>query len=91
MNPADKKQQANTLRLQALALLEQATAIDGLKPYRVTHANGFGTAEYLGGFDHEPSAEEAAAFFELNFEPDRDEVLTIRLTSWEAILGIKKL
>lgn len=66
-----------SLRTQALALLEQAQAIDGLKPFVVMHDHEYGTTGYLCWSGHEPDEEQAEAVLEADFDPDRGERLTI--------------
>ncbi len=68
---------ALALRAQALALLEQAKAIDGLQPFVVTHSHATGTSSYLAWAKSEPTEAQAASVLDAEFEPDRDEFLAI--------------
>lgn len=78
MKISDQDQtKALSLRAQALALLEQAQAIDGLKPFVVMHDHEFGASGYVCWFDREPRQEEAEAILETEFEPDRGERLQV--------------
>lgn len=81
-----EQQNAAELRKQALALLEQATAIDSRRPYVIAHEHRFGTSTYLAWFKQQPSEAEAAASLDSEFEPDREETLTI-----EPITNLKDL
>lgn len=65
------------LRAKALALLQQAEALDGLRPFMVIHEHDAGTAGYLAWNHDVPSEKEASAVLTSEFEVDREEVLTV--------------
>ena len=69
--------QALKLRIEALALLQKAEALDGLKPYAVTHQHRFGASTYFIWASHAPSTEEACAVLDGPFEPKLEESLDI--------------
>ena len=66
-----------SLRVKALALLQEAQAVDGLKPFTVTHIHANGEATYLVWASETPTKEQAAACLDSEFEPVRDERLAI--------------
>lgn len=74
---SDTETKALQLRTQALALLEQAQSLDGLKPFIVMHQHNYGSSGYLCWFDREPTADEAATCLDAEFEPNRNETLFI--------------
>ena len=77
------------LRVQALALLEQARALDGLRPFTVTHAHSFGSSTYMLWSTTAPTAAQAQVVLDCDFEPHRDETLTIEDNfSLEEITGV---
>jgi hypothetical protein len=65
------------LRSKALALLQEAQALDGLKPFTVTHHHSYGASTYVLWAETQPSEDEAEAVLDAEFEPDRDETLEI--------------
>ena len=65
------------LRTQALALLQQAAAIDGLKPFGVTHWHDSGASTYIVWATAAPGEAEASKVLESEFEPDQGERLEI--------------
>lgn len=65
------------LRTEALALLQEAQAIDGLKPFTVTHTHSHGESTYILWAAATPSKDEAVAVLDCEFESDRDETLTV--------------
>jgi hypothetical protein len=73
----DQDTRARLLRAKALGLLEEAGAIDGLKPFLVTHQFGNGAANYLLWSREAPNEAEAESVLDAEFEPDRDEYLGI--------------
>lgn len=89
MQQKEAGRQAADLRKQALALLEQASQLDGLKPYLVTHRHESGTSVYLATFDHEPSESEAVDALTLDFEPARDEELDVDPIPLHKLVGIE--
>ena len=74
MTPDDDR--GLVLRCQALALLEQAAAVDGLKPFAVTHQHEFGVSTYIL-WSSKLNECDAAAVLDSSFEPKRNEWLTI--------------
>lgn len=77
------------MRVQALALLQQAAAMDRLKPYAVTHRHEHGSSTYLLWSHDVPSEAQAAAVLEADYEPEKGESLDIEtLFSLEEICGI---
>ncbi|RUP30824.1 hypothetical protein [Curvibacter gracilis] len=69
--------QALKLRIEALALLQQAEALDRLKPYAVTHEHRSGSSTYFLWASHAPSTESACTVLDAPFEPELDETLDI--------------
>lgn len=65
------------LRTKALALLQEAQAVDGLKPFTVTHTHSFGESTYVLWAAEKPTQEEAKAVLDSEFEPDREETLVV--------------
>lgn len=65
------------LRTQALALLQEAQAFDGLKPFIVTHTHSFGETTYVLWAAETPSQIEAETVLDCEFEPDREETLVV--------------
>lgn len=65
------------LRAQALALLQEAQAIDGLKPFTVTHTHREGESTYVVWAPEPPTEGQVEAVLESSFEPYRDETLVI--------------
>ena len=75
MTPDDDR--GLVLRCQALALLEQAAAVDGLKPFAVTHQHEFGASTYLLWSTAKPTESDAVEVLDSLFEPERNEWLTV--------------
>ena len=65
------------LRVEALALLQQAESLDRLKPYAVTHEHRSGSSTYFLWASHAPSTEEACTVLDAPFESELDETLDI--------------
>lgn len=65
------------LRTKALALLQEAQAVDGLKPFTVTHTHSFGESTYVLWAAETPTQEQAEAVLDSEFEPDREETLVV--------------
>ena len=65
------------LRTQALALLQEAQAADGLKPFTVTHTHSYGESTYVLWAAETPTQEHAKAVLDCEFEPERDETLAV--------------
>ena len=65
------------LRAQALALLQEAQQIDGLKPFTVTHTHRFGNSTYVLWAKSMPDQDQAISVLDSAFEPERDEYLAI--------------
>lgn len=68
---------ALTYRVQALALMQQAHAADGLRPFVVTHMHRFGSSAYLVWAPEQPTEEQASRVLDAQFEPARLETLEI--------------
>lgn len=73
----NKQVKALQLRAKALALLEEAAALDGLKPYSVTHRHHDGASTYLLWAAEAPGKGESAKVLDDEFEPDKGEELDI--------------
>lgn len=67
---------ALNLRKRAMALLDQAEALDGLHPFVVTHRHNFGQSSYVLWARTQPAQEDAELVLDATFDPD-DEELTI--------------
>jgi hypothetical protein len=78
---------AQALREQARNLLEQAEGLDGQKAFVIAHEHEYGTSIYLRWFREHPSEEEAAAVMDSEFEPDREEYLTIEPLGLDDMTG----
>lgn len=65
------------LRTKALALLEEAQAVDGLKPFVVTHSHNYGSSSYIAWNKEMPDEDDAEKVLDAEYEPDKDESLTI--------------
>lgn len=66
------------LRRKAAEMMQQAQDIDGLRPVIVVHEHEFGTSCHVGWFGTDtPSEKQAAGILPCDFEPERDEYLTI--------------
>lgn len=77
------------LRTQALGLLQQAEAIDGLKPYIVMHEHRFGISGYMAWHYRELNEADASSVLDEEFEEERGEVLTIESNvSLEELTGV---
>lgn len=72
-----KSTKALQLRTQALAILQEAQQLDGLKPYTVTHSHCAGNSTYIIWATSMPSEEQAKTVLDSAFEPWRDEHLTV--------------
>lgn len=73
----DKQTKALQLRTTALALLEEAAALDGLQPFSVTHRHQYGASTYLFWAADAPDEDSAAKALEADYEPDKGEELDI--------------
>ena len=69
---------AMDLRKQALALLQQAQAIDGLKPFTANHTHRFGETTYIIWSEQTPDEDGAASVVAAKFEPELEETLFIQ-------------
>ncbi|WP_199028468.1 hypothetical protein [Ralstonia sp. ASV6] len=69
--------EAASLRTRARELLDQAHALDGLKPFMVIHEHEYGTTGYLAWSEQKLSQAEAEGVLDAKFEEDREEVLTV--------------
>jgi len=75
--PDPKSTKALQLRTQALALLQEAQQLDGLKPYTVTHSHYAGSSTYIIWAASMPSEDQAKSVLDSEFEPWRDEHLHV--------------
>lgn len=73
----DKDTKALALRVQALGLLQEAQALDGLRLFVVTHHHEYGASVYLVWSDDSPSEEDACLVLDAEFEEDRNESIDI--------------
>lgn len=76
------------LRARALALLQQARELDGLRPFAVTHRHRFGSSTYLLWATQTPSEHEAAAALDADYEPGREELAIEEALSLEQLAGV---
>lgn len=74
---SDNETKAISLRTQAMACLQEAEALDGLKPFIITHEHRHGVSTYLAWFRGMPTEEQAAAIIEEEFEPEIEESISI--------------
>lgn len=65
------------LRKEARALLEKAQALDGLRPYAVTHEFESGSSSYIAWGGNELSEIDAFSVLDSRFEKDRGESLIV--------------
>ena len=65
------------LRVQALALLKAAQAMDGLKPFTVTHSHATGESTYVLWAKEITTVDQAESVLDSVFEPDKDEWLAV--------------
>lgn len=73
----DDEARALQLRVQALALLEQAAAIDGMKPFVAVHHDGQQATPFLLWSAATPDEEAVAAVIEASVDPGRGERIAI--------------
>lgn len=73
----DKDTKALALRAQAQGLLQEAQALDGLEPFKVTHQHECGASVYLVWSDDRPSEADACLVLDAEFEEDRNESIDI--------------
>lgn len=86
---SESESTADQLRRQAADLLRQAQALDGLKPFIVTHAHEFGESSYMTWFGDEPTEEMATSVLDSEFEPDRNETLFVEeYVTIEELVGV---
>lgn len=85
----DKETKALQLRTKALALLEEAATLDGLKPYSVTHRHEYGASTYLLWSLDEPDEDDAVKVLDADYEPDEGEELDIETSlTLEELTGV---
>lgn len=85
----DAQTQALSLRVQAQALLEQAQALDELKPFLVLHVHSGGGSPYILWASETPSQDDAEHILEEEFEPRYSETLVIApLGTLEEMTGV---
>lgn len=77
-NPA-----AQSLRLAANALLQEADNLDQQMAYAVVHKHRFGETAYTLRFDKEPTEQVISECDALNFEPEKDSVSVFRMFTHE--------
>lgn len=73
----DQQTKALELRVKAQALLEQAQALDGFKPFAIVHDHQYGVSCYLAWHLQEPTQSQAESILHCEFEPDRSESLHV--------------
>ena len=72
-----KSMKALQLRVQALALLQEAQQLDGLKPFTVTHMHAYGDSTYLLWAESVPDEAQAELVLDCEFEPELNESLIV--------------
>lgn len=75
--PSEAQQEGTRLRTEALALLEQAEKLDGLRAYEIHHEHSHGLSHYLMWSAEYPSDQQAEAVLDIEFDPDADETLEV--------------
>lgn len=65
------------LRAKAFALMKEAEAIDGLKPYLISHRHEFGMAGYIGWANTEVTTLMASSILDSPFEEGKGKFLSI--------------
>lgn len=85
-DPSDLR--ALQLRARALALLQEARELDGLRPFAVTHRHKFGSSTYLLWAARTPQEHEAAAGLDADYEPDREELAIEEGLTLEQLAGV---
>lgn len=73
----EAKQEGTRLRTEALALLERAEKLDGLRPYEVHHEHSHGLSHYLMWSAEHPRDQEAEAILDIEFDAEADETLEV--------------
>lgn len=76
------------LRARALALLQEARELDGLRPFAVTHRHEFGSSTYLLWAARTPQEHEAEAALDADYEPDREELAIEEDLTLEQLAGV---
>lgn len=80
--------QAQAVRCKALADLQHARSLDHKNPYSITHRHNYGQTTYILWSVDEPTEEEAIKLLHSEYEPDKDESLTIEMLTLEELLGV---
>ena len=75
-------------RMQAMALLREATDLDGLSAYAVHHRHEHGGSSYVLWSKKQPNEAEAQSVLDVPFEPDRGEDLAVDSLTLEELVGI---
>lgn len=77
-----------TLRAQALALLQEASSLDGLRPFVASHRHAYGDTTYMLWASRTPAQEDLSAILDAEFEPEKGECIVIEENlSLEAVAG----
>lgn len=85
VNDFDK---AMDLRKQALALLQEAQAIDGLKPFTANHSHRFGETTYIIWSAQTPDEDEATSVLEDEFESELETLFIQEGITLEQMTGV---
>ena len=83
-----RETKALVLRAKALAALQEAAAIDGLKPFIVTHSHEYGASIYLVWASESLREENVNEALDCDYEPDRGEELCIDAPPLEDLVGL---
>lgn len=78
-------------RMQAMALLREATDLDGLSAYAVHHRHEHGGSSYVLWSKNQPNEAEAQGVLDAPFEPDRGEDLAVDTLTLEELVGISRV
>lgn len=87
---AESEVTSASLRQQALALLEQAHALDGRKPFVLVHRHEYGDTTYLTWQTQEPSGETLQKVLQAPFEPEKDEEVLVADVDMAEVVGLPK-
>lgn len=84
----DNQTKALQLRTKALALLEEAATLDGLKPFGVTHRHEYGASTYLLWAHDTPDEDQATKVLDAEYEPDKEELNIETSITLEELTGV---
>lgn len=74
---SDNETKAIALRTQAMACLQEAETLDGLKPFVVTHTYKYGITTYVLWAQSEPTEAQIVAGLDCEFEPESGDSLDV--------------